>query len=525
MTFNCFYRSAFIAAIIVMVAVIHAIALKNPITVIKDKIEVAGGWDRYIYDWAEHDVPDTERWTAIRTPFKKDRHDMGNFWDVPGSGKAVRGPGKKIQLWELPYKFQRSPESDRRYKFIRLWEKTGDVEDFGYYLVKCDTGYYVYNTLKGPVELSRGGSIDTDKSYHWMIENVGKNRFTFLSRKDRKYISASGRASRNGADLTMYSAKHPSSDWEFIIITKPDEKKTTGELIEKRAGDVNKKLAEFNETIKKKSYKFRVKATSVLNKTMREITGSFDVKPDPGSVITMEMDREPSSLPASIKRNAGMKAFNWRDITMMTPVKFQERCGSCWAFTAMAVYEAVYKIMHGTELDLSEQYTIDCIEGQTPLGRKADCGSCSGGNVPFLFRSLVQNGTADEKTFPYQAKDTACSGKTADMPFKVKLTGQVSFEKPTIKQIKEAICKYGPVHSSMKVTDIFKAYSDGVYDEKVPVTGPRDTNHAVVIAGWDDGKKAWLVRNSWSGTWGEDGYVWIEYGCANIGSTVSWIRL
>ena len=99
---------------------------------VKDKVEVTGGWDRYIYAWGEFDVPDTERWTAIRTPHKKNKHDMGNFWDVPGGGQEVKGPGKQLQLWEMPYKFQKSPEMDRRYKFNQLWTKTGKVEDMGF---------------------------------------------------------------------------------------------------------------------------------------------------------------------------------------------------------------------------------------------------------------------------------------------------------------------------------------------------------------------------------------------------------
>jgi cathepsin L len=495
---------------------------------VKDKIEVTGGWDRYIYAWGEYDIPDTERWTAIRTPYKKNKNDMGNFWDIPGDGASTKGAGKQLQLWEMKYKFQKRPQMDRRYKFHELWTKTGKVEDIGYYTVECNTGYYLCNTLgdSGNAELNRSASINSDPSYHWKIKNIRKNRFTFRSKSDNKYLTASGNASANGSRLMISYSKNSNSEWEFIIISKGSEKKSTKDLIKKRTKEVNRKVSDFNKTIKKKGYKFRVKATAALNKTIKEITGSFDVPVDPSNAMLMKNDKEPSSLPSSIKRSANMRAFNWRDINMMTPVKDQQQCGSCWAFSGMAVYEGVYKIKNGDEIDLSEQYAVDRIEGVTAAGKKADCGSCSGGNVPFLFRSMISTGAALESEFPYLGKNDFHSNNRAKREYKVRQHGYISvIEPPSVKEIKEAICKYGPVFSSLKVTELFMAYAGGVYDEQVRVSGQRDTNHAMVIVGWDDSKKAWLVRNSWSKNWGEDGYVWVEYGCANIGSNVAWIRI
>ncbi|HOA08561.1 MAG TPA: C1 family peptidase, partial [Spirochaetota bacterium] len=371
------------------------------------------------------------------------------------------------------------------------------------------------------IEVNNSSSILTDPAYHWKIDAVSKNRFRFISRLDGTYISADGNAGKNGTQLASSAFRGQESVWEFLIISKGEEKKTTEELIAKRAEEVGKRLKNLEDEIKKKSYKFRTKVSKAFSRSMKELAGTFDVPPPVDSLL-MANDKKPSSLPASIVRNPDMKAFNWRDIGKMTSVKDQKGCGSCWAFSAIGVYEAVYKIMKNSDLDLSEQYAVDRMEGKTAAGKTFDCGSCSGGNTPFLHKSMITSGIPVESEFPYQAEDGSSANKVPSLTYKVSMQGYVALKNPTVRQIKEAICKYGPLYSSVLVTDLFMAYGSGVYDAVIPAG---QTNHAIIIVGWDDTKGAWLIKNSWGPDWGEDGYMWIKYGCAGIGSIATWIRI
>ena len=53
-------------------------------------------------------------------------------------------------------------------------------------------------------------------------------------------------------------------------------------------------------------------------------------------------------------------SFNWRTQGIMTAVKHQGGCGSCWDFAACGALEAVIKQNTAVELDVSEQQVLSC---------------------------------------------------------------------------------------------------------------------------------------------------------------------
>jgi len=187
-----------------------------------------------------------------------------------------------------------------------------------------------------------------------------------------------------------------------------------------------------------------------------------------------------------------------------TSIKNQGACGSCWAFAAIGLLESMILKNDGVEVDLSEQYMLSC----NPWG-----WGCNGGYWPNDM--LVDPGAAMESCFPYVASDVPCV--SCPTPYQIQSWSFVTQdgEVPDTTLIKQAIYTYGAVSAGVYVSSAFQWYTSGVFDNCK--RNPRWTNHAIVLCGWDDVKGAWLLKNSWGTGWGEDGFMWISYGCNLVG--------
>ena len=226
------------------------------------------------------------------------------------------------------------------------------------------------------------------------------------------------------------------------------------------------------------------------------------------------------NIPLDLAPSLALAAFAWNGSKTSTIVQYQGICGSCWAFTSAAVYETDYLLKNGKTLDISEQSILDCAVDKSGN----DAGSCDGGWYGGVFDYLTVKGANLEKDDPYKTKQGFCSS-SAKTKYTITKWGYVRRDAgiPSVKEMKEAISKYGAVAATVKVTPAFQAYKSGIFDEQASVSGPNDVNHAITIVGWDDSKKAYLVKNSWGPNWGDKGYIWVEYGSNNIGYGAAWI--
>lgn len=219
-------------------------------------------------------------------------------------------------------------------------------------------------------------------------------------------------------------------------------------------------------------------------------------------------DYEVKSLPSH---------FNWQENNGTSSVKDQGQCGGCWSFAASAVFEGAIKHADNVERDLSEEFLISC---------NSDGWGCSGGMCPFAyFKDKVvsgdnQAGAVYESDFPYQAADASCNAPYTHHE-KVDDWGYVgsSYSTPSITELKQAIYDHGSVWVGVYADYSFQSYTGGVFQG----SSNSQPNHAVVLVGWDDNNQCWYMKNSWSPSWGESGYMRIKYGVNSIGYGAAYV--
>ena len=209
------------------------------------------------------------------------------------------------------------------------------------------------------------------------------------------------------------------------------------------------------------------------------------------------------SLPAS---------FDWRNYqpAVISPVKNQGACGSCWTFAASECAESAYALKTGKLVDLSEQQILDCTPNPDHCG---GTGGCSGGTAEIAYQHMAatsSGGLSSEWTYPYVSSKGA-NQTCQKEPHVVANVKAYNFLPPNSKDaaLKSMLVRLGPVAIAVDASS-WSSYKGGVFECK-----PTDVklNHAVQLVGYgttDDGTDYWTIRNSWSPQWGEDGYIRIK---------------
>jgi cathepsin L len=201
------------------------------------------------------------------------------------------------------------------------------------------------------------------------------------------------------------------------------------------------------------------------------------------------------------------KNVDWRTKGVVTAVKSQGGCGSCWAFASTAVIESHVAINNSKLFDLSPQQIATCAPNPFECGGK---GNCQGATAELAFDYVSNSiGLFDEFQLPYtEYYGIEAKCELPNTTPKVKISGYVKLEENNYNQLLYAVATYGPIAVSVDAST-WHAYSSGIFngcDQENP-----DINHAVVLVGYGTdqltGLDYWLVRNSWSASWGESGYI------------------
>ncbi|XP_051892253.1 digestive cysteine proteinase 1-like [Pristis pectinata] len=208
-------------------------------------------------------------------------------------------------------------------------------------------------------------------------------------------------------------------------------------------------------------------------------------------------------------------SLDWRLYGAVTPVKDQAMCGSCWSFGATGVLEGALFLKTGNLIPLSQQMLIDCTWG---FGNHA----CDGGLEWKTFEWIMKHGgIADAESYgPYIGQNGFCHYNQSILIAKVKsYTNVTSGDSEALKM---AIFKNGPVAVGIDASHkSFRFYSNGVYYEPQCRNKLEDLDHAVLAIGYGtiNGQPYWLIKNSWSTYWGNNGFILMAMQDNNCGVT------
>lgn len=225
-----------------------------------------------------------------------------------------------------------------------------------------------------------------------------------------------------------------------------------------------------------------------------------------------------SSFLEAKPQRAVAESFDWREQLNHSKhfVRDQGACGSCWAVASVGALEMHAEIeMREEPARLSFEQLVDCVPNLKHCG---GTGGCAGATAELAYTYVMKNKltVADD----YKGYMSGGDGKCRQEPAGTYATAQ-DFERlpeNNLQALLQTLATSGPIVVSVDASS-WTSYESGVFDSCVP---DATVNHAVVLIGYGHDttlqKKYWLIRNSWSPGWGENGHIRLQRHDSDVGA-------
>lgn len=405
-----------------------------------------------------------------------------------------------------------------------------------------------------------------DKHYGSVVEELLRRKL-YLGRAFRAFIST---VCYKYQKASSYLAINFMSDWTPKEVEDLYMKATDGDSIKQQPmptrpanfipevsiEDLEKELAEIESLKDEEGYKeiyeeLRNDLEKEKNKQNNldvhpESVDSMDNKSAPGSIVELDeannvvestggslgisflryvittaiesiknQDGNPASTNRRVQPNVerGLLQRDYRKSDCYSPPKNQGRCGSCYAFATVALYEFLFCQATGVKTSFSEQYVVDC-------GDKVQLRGCKGGKFVRVSAFSQQFGLELQQTYPYVGKQNQCPYNDDDPQDK---RGYLRIEDNNFGAFPserfDVLLNRSPFIVNILINREFNEYGGGV-DRMIGCwSGDLLFHSAVVVgSGIEDGEDFWLIRNSFGTDWGENGHYKLDKqsGCINF---------
>uniref|UniRef100_UPI003AAB3B46 cathepsin S-like isoform X1 n=1 Tax=Centroberyx gerrardi TaxID=166262 RepID=UPI003AAB3B46 len=227
--------------------------------------------------------------------------------------------------------------------------------------------------------------------------------------------------------------------------------------------------------------------------TTEEINGTLT-----GTHVPSDLERGPSPS-VGVNQTALPPSLDWREKGLVTEVKMQGSCGSCWAFSAVGALEGQLKKTTGTLTSLSPQNLVDC---STKYGNHG----CNGGFMSNAFQYVIKNqGIESDAAYPYMARPGQCRYNSNYRA--ANCSAYAFLPEGDEAALKVGLAVIGPISVAIDASrPKFVFYRHGVYRDH---TCTHNINHGVLAVGYgtENGRDYWLIKNSWGTNYGDGGYI------------------
>jgi C1A family cysteine protease len=173
---------------------------------------------------------------------------------------------------------------------------------------------------------------------------------------------------------------------------------------EKYVQDFGKPHAKLSNNDLENNYAIRQK---LFEKNFKKIQSRNRQYPIGGYVPNIRAHQQAEDLPFPLDHVNDLPSHvDWRTTrgqagnSVVTPIKNQGGCGSCWAFATTAVLESHIAIRTGTLFELSMQQLVSCMNNTQDCGGD---GGCTGATSELAFAFVQQYGMVPEWNFGYQS--------------------------------------------------------------------------------------------------------------------------
>lgn len=188
-------------------------------------------------------------------------------------------------------------------------------------------------------------------------------------------------------------------------------------------------------------------------------------------------------------------------------IKTQGNIGTCSIFALSAIYEYILKCRTNKEYDLSERFVY---YNACDKDKEKD----SGFSFNQILKVMEEKGICEEEFCPYDVELLQNPPEeTAFEDAKSHLVIEAKNVRIDHEEIRKALTDGYPVAISLRIYDSFDNCIKGFveYPSDEEIQSENFGSHAMVICGYSDEDKVYIVRNSWGTEFGDKGYCYIPY--------------